>query len=61
MRLVGGGSISVDIAGGGSDEMASSPEEVSTVICFVVAFIERELYRTGEHFTATEGFLCPGR
>ena len=57
-----GGTIDADSAGGGNEGIASSSEEdVSMVICFVESEVVRGVYRTGEHFTATEGFLCPGR
>jgi hypothetical protein len=44
-------------AGGGNDEIASSGDDVSTVMCFVAACAFRKVYSTGEHLTAIEGFL----
>ena len=46
--------------GSGSGAMSSEVEEVSIVICFVVAG-SRKLKKVGQHRTATDGFLCPGR
>ncbi len=40
---VAGGSICVETAGGGKDAIASSAEEVSTVICFVETFAFRNV------------------
>lgn len=38
-----GGSIWVGTAGGGKEDIVSSDEEVSTVICFVVVFAFRRV------------------
>jgi hypothetical protein len=39
----------------------SSPADVSMVICLVGTVDARSWYSTGEHLTAMEGLLCPGR
>lgn len=44
-------------AGPGKAGIEPSFDEVSMVICFVSYFPGRSSYRTGEHLTATEGFL----
>lgn len=57
----GGGCIWVVTAGGGRDGILSSAEEVSTVMFLVDTGAVRNVYNTGEHLMAIEGFLCPGR
>lgn len=60
--LTEGGTIDVDSAGGGNEGIASSSvDDVSMVMCFVKSEVVRGVYKIGEHFTAMEGFLCPGR
>jgi hypothetical protein len=56
-----GGSIWVETAGGGRAGIASSGEEVSTVMFFVTTGDFLRVYMIGEHFIAMDGFLCPGR
>jgi hypothetical protein len=48
------------MAGSGRAGM-SSPADVSMVICLVGTVDDRNWYRTGEHRTAIEGLLWPGR
>jgi hypothetical protein len=62
----GGGSITEGAGdgcetGSGSGGRASSVEEVSIVMCFVLGGFCRRVKRMGQHLTPTEGFLCPGR
>jgi len=63
----GGGSMAacevgglVGIAGSGKAGMSSSPL-VSMVISLVSVCCERRVYCMGEHLTAIDAFLCPGR
>lgn len=66
--MIGGGSIVEWDAGvlegiAGSGKGVISPsllDEVSTAMCFVLVAV-RSSYSTGEHLTATEGFLWPGK
>lgn len=65
--LAGGGGGSITDAtvgdfsiGSGNGGSASSPD-VSMVMCFVGGGDWRSVYKTGEHLTTTDGFLCPGR
>ena len=60
----GGGSINVGVCGtmgSGSRGISSPAEDVSIVIWLVGFVVDRKVYSIGEHLTATEGFLCPGR
>lgn len=47
--------------GSGREGIASSDDDVSIVICFVTGGLCRNVYTTGEHLTAIDGFLWPGR
>lgn len=64
--VIGGGSIVVgaDVfdgtKGAGRGAISSAVEDVSIVI-FLVGAESLRLYRTGEHLTAIDGLLCPGR
>ena len=44
-------------SGSGSDGIASSEDEVSIVMCFVIGGLCLSVYTIGEHLTATDGFL----
>lgn len=46
--------------GSGKGVISPSDEEESRVMCLVVV-VCRKLYRIGEHRTAIDGFLWPGR
>lgn len=63
--ISGGGSMKVEELGGtmgsGSKGISSEPDEVSIVIWLVGLLVDLSVYRMGEHLTATEGFLCPGK
>lgn len=61
VEVLAGGSICVVTAGGGSNGIASSEEDVSTVMFLVCTEFLRSVYITGEHLMAMDGFLCPGR
>jgi hypothetical protein len=67
-RDVGGGGGSItDGAGEGLDKgsgrgaRGSSEDDVSMVMCLVTGGLCLSVYATGEHLTATDGFLWPGR
>jgi hypothetical protein len=65
--VTGGGSIAVCVdegfgatIGAGKGGMSSAVEDVSIVMVWVEAG-SRKLYRAGEHRTAIDGRLCPGK
>lgn len=65
VAVKGGGSIKVvevcGTIGSGNSGISSLADEVSIVMWLVGFVVERNVYSTGEHLTATEGFLWPGR
>ena len=65
--VTGGGSMAVCVdagfwatMGAGRGGMSSAVEDVS-IVMFWVGAGSRRLYRTGEHLTAIDGRLCPGK
>jgi hypothetical protein len=62
----GGGSITDEagegfVKGSGREGIGSSEDDVSMVMCLVTGGLCLSVYTTGEHLTATDGFLWPGR
>ena len=58
--LVGADVGALGCAGSGKGAKSLPAADVSIVIC-LVSVGRRRLYTTGEHLTAIDGFLCPGR